>query len=148
LFLECYRVLTGEIFTGNRTDKFSEAILSKDQRQATIIEIEKIFNKPYQETFNENILIFERYMKFTYDNNIKSLVIVPPFSKIMSERIPNEMENETLRVIKELQAKYKFEYVDFMRDKDFNDEHFYNFSHLNNWGKKLLTEKIVLKYGF
>lgn len=148
LLLECHYLLTGNNFLVEKTDKFDEMILTEDQRNDNIIEINKLFHKPYKQTFFENIQIFEKYMQFTYEHNISTLVILPPYSKLMLDYIPDKMENETLRVLKKLQLKYDFELVDFTRDKDFCDEHFYDFSHLNIWGKKLLTEKIILKNGF
>lgn len=103
-------------------------------------EVKKIFHKPYPFTFEENVGILERFLKFLYRHNIKTMVYIPPFPKVFNDFISAEMKQETLNVLSELREVYGFGFLDLSNSGMFTEEHFADWNHLNKKGADLATE--------
>ena len=105
--------------------------------------IKKLFDKPYPETFKENVAILDKFLKFCYIHNITVLVFIPPFSKLCNEFTPAHMRQQTQDIIMMMQEKYGFEFLDFNEREEFEDKHFRDADHLNMQGRDLLTKCLM-----
>lgn len=107
------------------------------------VEIEKIFDKPYENTFNENVAILEEMFATLVGRNIVPIILLPPFPQIFLENMNEEMVLKTLNVLGNLKEKYpEIVILNYMDDDDFDDYYFADWSHLNYWGSNLLSEKL------
>ncbi len=97
-------------------------------------------NKNYPETVKENIQIFKDYLKILKDNSIKPIVIVCPVSKYYAKYFPQRLKNEFYAIINETSKEYDFQFIDYFNNDLFDDEDFYDVSHLNNKGAEKFTK--------
>lgn len=100
---------------------------------------EKDCKKNYPATVQENTYIFEEYLKLLQQNNIKPIVVVFPASKYYIKYFSPKIEKEFNDIINESSKKYKFQYFDYFRSDRFDDNDFYDVSHLNLVGAKKIT---------
>ena len=105
-------------------------------------EVNKVFNKPYPQTFAENSEILERYLKFLYLHNIKTLIYIPPFPRIFNRFTSEEMKQKTLSKLTDLKEKYEFNILNLSEEEVFTNEYFSDWSHLNSVGADLATKYI------
>ncbi|WP_353846120.1 MULTISPECIES: chemotaxis protein [unclassified Clostridium] len=96
--------------------------------------------KNYPKTVNENIEIFESYLKILKDNNIQPIVVVFPTSKYYNKYFSKRIEDKFHSIINEAEEKYKFQYIDYFRSERFNDDDFQDVSHLNINGAEKFTQ--------
>lgn len=80
------------------------------------------------------------YLKMLIDSNIKPIVVVFPASKYYAKYFSQRIENEFHSIIKDLQDKYEFQYIDYFRSDEFEDEDFLDVSHLNHKGATKFTQ--------
>ncbi len=104
--------------------------------------VKQIFNKPYPLTFSENVGILEKYLKFLLMKDIKILIYIPPFPKIFNELTPGDMKQTTLELLLTLKEKFGFDLLDLSEAKEFTNNHFADWSHLNSAGADLATDFI------
>lgn len=97
-------------------------------------------NKNYPETVKENTQIFKDYLELLKDNNIKPIVIVCPVSKYYAKYFPQRLKDEFHTIINETRKEYDFQFIDYFNSDLFNDEDFYDVSHLNNEGAEKFTK--------
>jgi hypothetical protein len=106
-------------------------------------EVEKIFNKSYEQTFIENKGILENMLADLTTRNIRPIIVVPPFPYIFRKYMDKNKVAETMQVIEELTQTYPSTIVcDYLSDEDFEDYHFADWSHLNYRGSNLLADKL------
>lgn len=103
-------------------------------------------NKNYPETVKENKEIFKKYLQLLKENNIKPIVIVCPTSKYYSKYFPKRLKDQFYTIINETRKQYDFQFLDYFDSELFEDNDFYDVSHLNDKGAekftKLLNEKV------
>mgnify|MGYP003168156318 CR=1 FL=1 len=97
-------------------------------------------NKNYPETVKENKKIFKNYLQLLKENNIKPIVIVCPASKYYSKYFPKRLKDEFYSIINETRKQYDFQFLDYFDSELFEDNDFYDVSHLNDKGAEKFTE--------
>lgn len=108
-----------------------------------IVEVKRLFDKPYENTFKENVLILEEMFAKLVERDIVPIVILPPFPQIFLDNMTGEMVERTMQVLETFKEKYpKLVILNYMSDEDFDDYYFADWSHLNYWGSNLLSEKL------
>lgn len=114
----------------------------KNKYEIGKVQAEKDCNKNYPGTVKENIQIINDYLKMLIDNNIKPIVVVFPASKYYTKYFSQRIENEFHSIIKDLQDKYEFQYIDYFRIDKFDDEDFVDVSHLSGKGATKFTQML------
>jgi hypothetical protein len=99
----------------------------------------------------DSVKLFESFLKYTRDSNIKLFLVIPP-QYIESQSFISNKE-QVMNTYKDLAAKYKIPLLDYSDDPmSYKKEFFYNAMHLNKKGAELFTEKLIKdmtdKYGF
>lgn len=102
-------------------------------------EVKKVFNKPYPQTFSENVEILNLYLKFCHLHGIKVLVYIPPFPAVFNENTPCKMREKTLNVLMNLKQLYAFDILDLSDSPLFSNKHFADWCHLNGDGADVAT---------
>lgn len=97
-------------------------------------------NKNYPSTVRENTLIFKDYLKLLKDHNVKPIVVVIPASRYYTKYFSKRIEDEFHSIIKDVKKEYDFQYIDYFRSDLFNDEDFWDISHLDTKGAEKFTE--------
>lgn len=116
---------------------------TEKQRKEDRAEIEHIFDKPYPETYEENIGIFTRWFKFLQQNRIKTILLRMPFPTIFRENTNKQMRWLTWNVMRQFCREYDLRILDLTEKQQiFTDEDFYDWSHLNADGAKKATEQL------
>lgn len=137
-----------KIFKKNENGSYEFTWSNPSLKDCTIEEIIKTgrnqaqrdCNKDYPETVKENTRVFKDYLKLLEKHNIKPIVIVFPASKYYTEHFSKRIEDEFHAIIKDVKNKYDFQYIDYFRSDQFNDDEFSDVSHLNPKGAKKFTE--------
>lgn len=108
---------------------------------------EKDCNKNYPKTVAENKLIFIKYLELLTSCNIKPIVVVYSVTKYYSKYFSNRIEEEFHSIINRAKHKYDFQYIDYFKSNEFQDNDFEDVSHLNSKGAEkftnILNKKIV-----
>lgn len=97
-------------------------------------------NKNYPNTVRENMEIFEKYLKFLKKNDIKPIVMVCPVSKYYSNYFSKKLDEEFHKIIAGFKEIYQFQFIDYFYSEEFDDEDFYDVSHLNERGAEKFTK--------
>lgn len=97
-------------------------------------------NKNYPETVKENTQILKDYLQLLKDNNIKPIVVVCPVTKYYSKYFPQRLKDEFHSIIHEVNKEYEFQFLDYFDCDLFQDDDFYDVSHLNDKGAEKFTE--------
>lgn len=97
-------------------------------------------NKNYPETVTENIEIFNDYLTLLEENNIKPIVIVCPTSKYYSKNFSERLKKQFNNIIDATRKEHKFQFIDYFDNNQFEDDDFYDVSHLNQKGAEKFTE--------
>jgi hypothetical protein len=96
-------------------------------------------NKDYPKTVKENIKIFIEYLKLLKENNIKPIVIVCPVSQYYSKCFSQKLKDEFYDIVTEVRKNYNFQIIDYFNNELFENDDFYDVSHLNDKGAKKFT---------
>lgn len=97
-------------------------------------------NKNYPKTVEENKKIFKDYLNLLKKHNIKPVVIVFPASKYYTDHFLKKIEDEFHFIIREAKEEYDFQYIDYFRTDLFNEDEFWDVSHLNPKGAEKFTQ--------
>ena len=113
---------------------------SKEQREEDAKSIQRIFHKPYPETYKENLAILERWLEFLQKNSIKTVFLFMPFPAQFCELTNGEMKRQTYLALENLCRKYGADLIDLYGDQAaFSDADFFDWSHLNAAGAAKVT---------
>lgn len=138
----CFDFLCDGIFKSADQEYFFEK-LSPEQQQKSLEKMQRLGNKPYPDTVEENKMVFDMYLKLCARHNIKVTVLIPPFSEFFREHFPDEYVKETRSIIQEYCGKYDFEVLDLYDSPDFlNNSLYADEDHLNVFGATKLTKKL------
>lgn len=97
-------------------------------------------SKSHPETVIENNQLLKDYLKLLKYNKIKPIIVVCPVSKYYNKYFSNRIENEFHSIIKEVAQQYDFQYIDYFRSEEFDDDDFQDVSHLNHKGAEKFTK--------
>lgn len=95
--------------------------------------------KFYPKTFAENVLILDKLIADLKENDLKPILFTVPGHSFYTKKIPHGIEREFLATTSSLTQKHDVPFLDMLRADEFNDEHFYDDSHLNEAGAELFT---------
>ncbi len=92
--------------------------------------------KIYPETISENKYLFSKILELCKMRNITPIVVVFPTTKYYYDYLSIDMEEHFLKIIEEFQKQYKFLFYNFLKDSSFEEQDFWDASHLNYRGAK------------
>lgn len=108
-----------------------------------IYEAQKNSSMNYMETRIENEKILEQYIVFLKENNITPIIAICPTSRYYRENFDINRKNIFYSILDKLKDKYSFQVIDYFDSDLFEDNDFWDYSHLNGKGSVKFTE--VLK---
>ena len=90
----------------------------------------------------DKMFVLEEFFRLSKKNNIELIVVLSPMFEVLSST-----HNESVKIIKSLSKKYKFEFIDFSDNMDFLGKHhlFKDKDHLNSTGADLFIMPELLK---
>ena len=106
-----------------------------------IKEMEKKYDKPYEETIVENKKLLKEYIDHACSLGIEVYVYIPPFSLWYKERWNHDYVKEFFDIISEISLSTKFELIN-MIDECLSDQYFGDYAHLNDLGAMYVAKKI------
>jgi hypothetical protein len=124
--------------TYNSKESKDLIVTGKTAAKRHTIELENI-----QSIFSKNIQTINSIIKFANDHNLKIIFITcPSYSTYRENLNPIQLDN-SIKIIKQFSAKNSnTDYYNFLTDKAFIADDFYDADHLNEIGAKKLTLKI------
>lgn len=131
-------------------NKFGFGTTYKSKDKKDLIETGKTASKRHtkelennQSTFSENIQTINSIIEFANSHNLKIIFITcPAYSSYRENLNPIQLDN-SVNFIKNLSAKNtNAAYYNFLTDKTFIAEDYYDADHLNEIGAKKLTSKM------
>lgn len=96
-------------------------------------------NKNYPKTVIENTKILKDYLELLIANNIKPIIVICPVTKYYSNYFSERIKEEFFEIINSLRCNYNFQYIDYFESKLFDDNLFYDVSHLTFEGGEKFT---------
>lgn len=108
-------------------------------------EIRQKFNKPYSETYKENVKILKDYLEFCKENEVAVKIVIPPYTNIYYSNMNKEYYAELQKELIKFKTIYDFELYDLVECKDFSEDDFRDYCHLNKKGANKLTKLIMLE---
>lgn len=120
-----------------------EKILKSDD-DIGIYEAKKNSSMYYEDTRRENEKIFEEYILFLKGKNIMPIIVICPASKYYRENFNYKKKDEYYNILNKFKNKYNFQVIDYFESNLFEDDDFWDYSHLNGKGAEKFT-KILKK---
>lgn len=111
-----------------------------EQIDVVVEGIKKLFNKPYRESYIENVKILDNLIGYLISKEIVPIVVIPSFSRLFRKYMSQDMVNQTLDVIYTLGNKYDFHFINCLEDSRFEDVYFSDPEHLNYFGANLMSD--------
>lgn len=105
------------------------------------VEIGQQYNKPYENTLQENKQILKDYLAFCCSHSLKVIIVLPPFTAWYKDHWKQDYRDEVIRELTSLKDQFAFTLCD-LSSEDWQDELFRNGSHVNALGRKKMTERI------
>lgn len=99
----------------------------------------------HNESLCENTQIMRKYIEYLYNENIRPIVVVTPFTKEYNNFVNPEMKNSLLNMLNELPQEIDF--VDFNESDLFDKTDFMDTDHLNEKGAKKVSEILINMFG-
>ena len=133
-----YKIDSDSLGYGPRSAKIKQNFedTGKESASRHNIDVENSYLK-------ENLRILDEIVQLCDSNNIKLILFTPPAVKEYTSNLDMSQMERTRELIRNYERNSsKIIYKDFLFDKDFNYEHYYNADHLNVLGAKLLTKKL------
>ena len=94
----------------------------------------------YHSTVKENIKLFDQFLKEMNDRGINLVLFVPPVTEYYRNFINQEIITYFYECMKPLKSKYQFKLIDLFDSEEFENNDFYDYDHLNDYGAKKLAE--------
>lgn len=105
------------------------------------VEVERLFNKNYPETFEENKKIADSLLTYMEERGISVYIVLPPYSSTFRKYMNYDMYDKTISFFEEMKGKHKdITFVNLFDDSRFDDYYFADYSHLNYWGASLMAD--------
>ncbi|MBW6411568.1 tetratricopeptide repeat protein [Clostridium weizhouense] len=129
---------------------FNDYIEMQNLKQESILNIndpngqheaKKNLTMNYINTRNEYENIFDEYIRFLIDNNIKPVVVICPTSKYYRGCYDYRNKKECFYdILNRFRLKYEFQVIDYFDSELFEDNDFWDYSHLNDKGAEKFTQ--------
>lgn len=120
-------------------NKFKEeTILNLDDFNG-VYEAQKNSSMNYKYTRNENEKLLEEYILFLKKNNITPIIVICPTSVHYRKNFNINMKNRFYNILDKLKDKYSLQVIDYFDSNLFNDDDFWDYSHLNGKGAEKFT---------
>lgn len=116
---------------------------NKDLTKTGLVAAKRHTTKKKEDLFNDNVNIIHSFIQFAKENNTTIIFITHPVYKTYFDNLDKKQLNETISTIQTIALKTPNTYYsNFLEDKSFSAEDFYDANHLNEKGAKKLTYKI------
>lgn len=99
----------------------------------------------YEESFYENRQILKDYVHFLYLNDVKPVVVIPPFSSAYNRHIDERLKEAVTELVQSPEEELNF--VDFNQESVFDRYDFIDMDHLNEHGAKKMSSLLVARFG-
>lgn len=116
-----------------------ETILTLNDSKG-IYEAQKNSSMDYEVTRKENEKILEEYIVFLKENSIVPIIAICPTSKYYRDNFNINKRNIFCNILDRLKYKYNFQVVDYFDSDLFEDDDFWDYSHLNGKGAEKFTK--------
>ncbi|MBU6135920.1 tetratricopeptide repeat protein [Clostridium tertium] len=116
-----------------------ETILTLNDSKG-IYEAQKNSSMDYEVTRKENEKILEEYIVFLKENSIVPIIAICPTSKYYRDNFNINKRNIFYNILDRLKYKYNFQVVDYFDSDLFEDDDFWDYSHLNGKGAEKFTK--------
>lgn len=122
--------------------------LNSGYKNYLLEEAEKQSNMNYINTVKENIQTLKKLFELAKCRNVIPILLVNPVTSEYSSKFNNSVLKENFySIIKDLKQDYEFIFYDYFNDKNFNNDDFFDYSHLNKKGaikfSKLINSLIM-----
>lgn len=95
----------------------------------------------YENTRYEYEIIFEKYLLFLKENNIKPIVVICPTSIYYRKHFDKSNKKAVFyNIINRFKKIYNFQVIDYFDGRLFNESDFWDYSHLNGKGAEKFTK--------
>lgn len=118
---------------------FSQFKEQHDARDKSIAIARREHEKYYPETVSENTEVLLKMIRMLRQRDIEPIFFSVPCHSSYVSAIPERIESEYERTIERIAGAEGVEVFDMIRSERFNDDHFYDDSHLNEAGAALFT---------
>lgn len=116
-----------------------ETILTLNDSKG-IYEAQKNSSMDYEVTRKENEKILEEYIVFLKENSIVPIIAICPTSKYYRDNFNINKRNIFYNILDRLKYKYNFQVVDYFDSDLFENDDFWDYSHLNGKGAEKFTK--------
>ena len=88
----------------------------------------------------DKMFVLEEFFRLCRENNIELIVVLSPMFEVLSTT-----HDDSVKIIKSLSKKYKFDFIDFSDNMDFLGKYnlFKDKGHLNSTGADLFTKRLL-----
>lgn len=99
----------------------------------------------YEESFYENCQILKDYVHFLRLNDVKPIVVIPPFSSAYNRHVDKRLKEAVMELAQSPAEELSF--VDFNKESVFDNYDFIDMDHLNEQGAKKMSRLLTEKFG-
>ena len=127
-------------------NKMKEKSILNINDQNGIYEAKRNSSMDYKDTRYENEKILDNYIHFLKENNIKPIIVICPTSSYYRKYFNNNKKTTFYNILNRINEKYNVQVIDYFQSCLFQDDDFWDYSHLNGKGAekftKILNEEI------
>ena len=99
----------------------------------------------YEESFYENRQILKDYVHFLCLNDVKPIVVIPPFSTAYNRHVDKRLREAVTELVQG--PKEGLCFVDFNEESLFDNPDFTDMDHLNEQGAKKMSRILAERFG-
>lgn len=100
----------------------------------------------HDSSYVENIAVLQEFIEMLMENNIKPILVVPPFTDAYNKHVDVHMKERFYEMIAMI-SKEKMEFLDFNAEEYFEDNDFIDSDHLNGKGAYKMSVLLAERYG-
>ena len=127
-------------------NKTKEKSILNINDQNGIYEARRNSSMNYKNTRYENEKVLDNYIHFLKENNIKPIIVICPTSFHYRKYFNNNKKTTFYNILNRINGKYNVQVIDHFKSRLFQDDDFWDYSHLNGKGSekftKILNEEI------
>lgn len=121
-------------------NKIKEITLLKPNDKNGEYEALKNSTMNYNDTRHEYENIFENYLLFLKENNLKPIIVVCPASYYYRKYFDKSSKKDKFyNILQKYKKRYDFQIIDYFDSDLFNETDFWDYSHLNGKGAEKFT---------